>query len=250
MISPIPFSPALVAGEFPEYPFKVILTMRLLLLEDDRETADYILRGFQEDGCVVDHAVTGPDALMMAAEGEYDALVLDRMVPGLDGLQVLNALRASGNHAPAIFLTAVGSVQDRVAGLQVADDYLVKPFAFMELRARIAALVRRPQYKPQETRLTAGGLEVDLLRRQVFREGRELSVQPTEFRLLEYLLRHKGEVVTRTMLLENVWDFHFDPKTNIVETHISRLRSKVDKGFERELIRTVRGSGYMVDDAD
>jgi len=224
--------------------------MRLLLLEDDRESANYILRGLREEGWVVDHATTGPEALMLASDSRYDALILDRMVPGLDGLQVLKALRASGNQAPALFLTAVGSIQDRVDGLQVAEDYLVKPFAFAELRARIAALLRRPQPAATPEQLTAGDLILDLLRRRVYRAGREVSVQPTEFRLLACLLQHKGQVVTRTMLLEQVWDFHFDPKTNIVETHISRLRAKVDRGYDRELIRTVRGAGYMVDDAD
>lgn len=222
--------------------------MHLLLLEDDRDTADYVVRGFREDGHVIDLAERGEDALMMAAEGDYDTLILDRMVPGFDGLKVLSMLRAGGDTTPAIFLTAVSSVNDRVEGLMVADDYLVKPFAFAELRARVGALVRRPQIKQAPTNLAVGDLEVDLLRRKVYRAGNEVVVQPTEFRLLEYLLSNKGNVVTRTMLLEHVWEFHFDPKTNVVETHISRLRSKIDRGFGKELIQTVRGSGYMIDD--
>ncbi len=224
------------------------MSMHLLLLEDDRETADYVVRGFREDGHVIDLAERGEDALMMAAEGDYDTLILDRMVPGFDGLKVLSMLRAGGDTTPAIFLTAVSSVNDRVDGLMIADDYLVKPFAFAELRARVGALIRRPQIKQAPTNLSVDDLEVDLLRRKVYRAGKEVMVQPTEFRLLEYLLSNKGNVVTRTMLLEHVWEFHFDPKTNVVETHISRLRSKIDRGFGKELIQTVRGSGYMIDD--
>ena len=222
--------------------------MRVLLLEDDVEIADYIVRGFREDGAVVDHATRGTDALMMATGGTYDVLILDRMVPPPDGLKVLAMIRAGGNSTPALFLTAVGTVEARIEGLELADDYLVKPFAFSELRARVGAILRRHRAgATTESRLVAGDLEIDLLRRSVQRQGRTLQLQPTEFRLLEYLVRHKGEVVTRTMLLEHVWDFHFEPRTNIVETHISRLRSKVDRGFERELIRTVRGAGYRLD---
>lgn len=224
--------------------------MRVLLLEDDAETARYVVRGFREDGAVVDRAESGGDALVMATGGSYDVLVFDRMVPEPDGLTVLKMLRAGGNDTPALFLTAVGGLDDRVEGLEIADDYLVKPFAFSELRARVAAILRRPRGTTSpDSRLQAGDLEMDLSKRTVHRAGRALSLQPTEFRLLEYLVRHQGEVVTRTMLLENVWDFHFEPKTSIVETHISRLRSKVDRGFDRELIRTVRGAGYQLDAA-
>ncbi len=224
--------------------------MRVLLLEDDAETARYVVRGFREDGAVVDCAENGGDALVMATGGAYDVLVFDRMVPAPDGLTVLKMLRAGGNDTPALFLTAVGGLDDRVEGLEIADDYLVKPFAFSELRARVAAILRRPRGTTSpDSRLQAGDLEMDLSKRTVHRAGRALSLQPTEFRLLEYLVRHQGEVVTRTMLLENVWDFHFEPKTSIVETHISRLRSKVDRGFDRELIRTVRGAGYQLDAA-
>lgn len=222
--------------------------MRILLLEDHDETAQYVLRGFKEEGAVVDHAPTGNDALMMATAGTYDVLILDRMVPAPDGLTVLKMLRAGGMQAPALFLTAVGGLDDRIEGLELADDYLVKPFAFSELRARVAAILRRPRTTvATETRLAVADLEIDLLKRTVQRAGRTLTLQPTEFRLLEFLMRHRGEVVTRTMLLEHVWDFHFEPRTNIVETHISRLRSKVDKGFDQELIRTVRGAGYQID---
>lgn len=222
--------------------------MRLLLLEDDQETAEFVLRGFREEQHVVDHAKTGNDALMLATSCQYDAYILDRMVREPDGLTLLNMLRAGGDKTPALFLTAIGSVQDRVEGLQVADDYLVKPFAFVELKARVAALLRRPKLQEQITHLQCGDLSFDLLSRKVTRAKKPIQLQPTELRLLEYLLRHMGQVVTRTMLLEEVWDFHFDPKTNIVETHVSRLRSKIDKGFDKDLIKTVRGSGYIIDD--
>ena len=223
--------------------------MRYLLVEDDRETADYVSRGFREHGDVVDHAVNGQDGLMMATDASYDALIIDRMLPGIDGLKLLNMLRAGGNQTPAIFLTAIGGIEDRVEGLQVAEDYLVKPFAFAELHARVGVLVRSaaPSDAPQTT-YSLAGLCLDRLKRTVERDGEVISLQPVEFRLLEYLMRHEGRVVTRTMLLENVWDFNFDPRTNIVETHISRLRSKVDKGFDRPLIHTVRGAGYRLSD--
>lgn len=224
--------------------------MRLFLLEDDQETAEYILNGFREEGHVIDHATNGEDALMITIGTKFDVLILDRMVPDPDGLKLLSMLRAGGDHTPAIFLTAVGTIDDRVKGLDLADDYLVKPFAFAELRARVQALMRRPPTPTdtQKSLLAAADLELDLRRRSVKRAGVNIPVQPTEFRLLEYLVRNKGRIVTRTMLLENVWDFNFDPKTNIVETHISRLRSKMDHGFDRQLIRTVRGAGYIVDE--
>jgi two-component system OmpR family response regulator len=185
---------------------------------------------------------------MLGAQGGYDVLVLDRMLPGLDGLSLLKSLRAAGNHSPAIFLTALGSIDERVAGLEVAEDYLVKPFAFAELYARIGSLARRPAAKQEQTLLECGELSMDLLRRKVMRGQREISLQPTEFRLLEFLMRHAGQVVTRTMLLESVWEFHFDPKTNIVETHISRLRAKLNQDEEADVLRTVRGAGYVLDD--
>jgi two-component system, OmpR family, response regulator len=223
--------------------------LRYLLVEDDRETADYVSRGFREHGDVVDHAANGQDGLMMATDTRYDALIIDRMLPGIDGLKLLNMLRAGGDQTPAIFLTAIGGIEDRVEGLQVAEDYLVKPFAFAELHARVGVLVRSaaPSDAPQTT-YSLAGLCLDRLKRTVERDGEVISLQPVEFRLLEYLMRHEGRVVTRTMLLENVWDFNFDPRTNIVETHISRLRSKIDKGFDRPLIQTVRGAGYRLSD--
>lgn len=222
--------------------------MKLLIIEDDRTMAEFIVNGLKEHGHSADIAVDGHEGLMLATGGSYDVLVIDRMLPKLDGLSLLKTLRDSGVKTPALFLTAMGSLDDRVKGLESgADDYLVKPFAFAELYARIGVLSRRPPLGDVTTSLKAGDLELDLIARRVTRGGMEIALQPTEFRLLEYLLRHAGKVVTRTMLLEGVWEFHFDPKTNIVETHISRLRSKIDKGFARELITTVRGSGYKLD---
>ena len=221
--------------------------MRLLVVEDDAETAGYVLRGLREHGHVADHAKDGHDGLMLAGEGKYDVLIIDRMLPKLDGLALLKTLREGGVKTPALFLTAMGSVEDRVRGLEAGDDYLVKPFAFAELYARVRSLSRRPPLEAPETALRVADLEMDLLRRRVTRAGQPIVLLPTEFRLLEYLLRHAGRVVTRTMLLESVWGFHFEPKTNIVETHVSRLRAKMDRGFEQEMIKTVRGSGYMVD---
>ena len=221
--------------------------MRFLVVEDDVETADYVLRGLREHGHVADHAKDGHDGLMLAGEENYDILIIDRMLPRLDGLTLLKILREGNVKTPALFLTAMGSIEDRVRGLEAGDDYLVKPFAFAELYARVRSLSRRPPLAAPETMLRAANLEMDLLRRCVTRAGQLIVLQPTEFRLLEYLLRHEGRVVTRTMLLESVWEFHFDPKTNIVETHVSRLRAKVDRGFGQDLIKTVRGSGYMLD---
>lgn len=222
--------------------------MHVLIAEDDRDTAEYVLRGLREHGHVADHALTGHDALMLATGTRYDVLIIDRMLPKLDGLSLLKTLRESGDRTPTLFLTAMGSIDDRVKGLEVADDYLVKPFAFAELYARVGSLSRRPPLEERTTALQVGDIAMDLLKRSVTRAGREITLQPTEFRLLEYLMRNAGRIVTRTMLLESVWEFHFDPKTNIVETHISRLRSKIDQGFDRERIKTVRGSGYMLDD--
>lgn len=222
--------------------------MKLLVIEDDRATADYVANGLRQEGHVVDHVADGREALGQAMDGGYDVLVVDRMLPGLDGLSLVKALRAAKVTTPAIFLTTVGGVDDRIEGLQAGgDDYLVKPFAFGELSARIQALARRPATAIQESVLTAGDLSMDLLRRKVTRAGQEIDLLPREFALLEHLLRRKGRVQTRTMLLESVWDISFDPQTNVVETHISRLRAKVDKPFERELIQTVRGAGYRVD---
>ncbi|MCY1073527.1 winged helix-turn-helix domain-containing protein [Archangium lansingense] len=222
--------------------------MRILLIEDDAQTAEYVRRGLLELGQVVDHAKDGQEGLLMATASHYDVLVIDRMLPKLDGLTVLKMLREARVRTPTLFLTAMGSIDDRVKGLESGgDDYLVKPFAFSELYARICSLGRRPPLQEVRTVLSLADLEMDLIKRTVVRSGKSIDLQPTEFRLLEYLLRHAGRVVTRTMLLEHVWSFHFDPKTNIVETHISRLRAKLDRGFATELIHTVRGAGYKLD---
>lgn len=224
--------------------------MKILIVEDDKTLADYVVKGLSEQGHQADHATDGHDGLMLATTGAYDVLVLDRMLPKLDGLSLLKAVRGAGVKTPAIFLTAMDRLEDRVKGLEAGgDDYLVKPFAFAELYARIVSLARRPPLHDIVTELKAGDLVMDVVRRTVVRDGQEIVLQPTEFRLLEYLLRHAGKVVTRTMLLEAVWNFHFDPKTNIVETHISRLRAKIDKNFKTELIKTVRGAGYRIDES-
>jgi two-component system, OmpR family, response regulator len=221
--------------------------MKVLVVEDDAKTGAYIQRSLEEHGHVLDLASNGRDGLFLATSTTYDIVVVDRMLPGLDGLSVVKAVRAAGVKTPVLFLTTMSGVSDRVAGLDAgADDYLVKPFAFAELLARIHALARRPTMAQVETVLKVADLEMDLMSRKVHRAGQDIELQPREFRLLEYLLRNAGRVVTRTMLLENVWDFHFDPKTNIVETHISRLRAKIDRHFASELIETVRGSGYRI----
>ncbi|GAN77691.1 response regulator transcription factor [Acidisphaera rubrifaciens] len=220
--------------------------MRILLIEDDPDTADYILQGLQGEGHEVQHAAGGRTALFEAAAGEWDVLVVDRMLPGIDGLGLVRVLRASGVATPVLFLTTMGGIDDRVAGLNAGgDDYLTKPFAFAELVARVAALGRRARGHAPETVLQVADLEMDLLARSVRRGGARIELQPREFMLLEYLMRHAGQVVTRTMLLENVWQFHFDPRTNIVDSHISRLRAKIDQG-RAELIHTVRGAGYCL----
>lgn len=221
--------------------------MKVLLIEDDAETAAYVKRGLKEHGHVVDHAATGRDGLFLAAGEKYDIIVVDRRLPGLDGLSIVKTVRGAGVNTPVLFLTTMSGVGDRVEGLEAgADDYLVKPFAFAELNARINALTRRPPMSAAETTLRVADLEMDLITRRVKRAGKEIDLQLREFQLLEYLMRNAGRTVTRTMLLESVWDFHFDPKTNIVETHVSRLRGKIDKGFPSELIETVRGAGYCL----
>ncbi len=225
--------------------------MKLLLVEDDKETAAYLRRGLSEAGHTVDHAAIGRDGLMLAAGETYDVIVMDRMLPGLDGLGILRTIRASGIKTPVLLLTAMGGIDDRVEGLEAgADDYVLKPFAMAELLARINALARRPPTQDMAVVRRVGDLEVDLLRRSVTRAGRRIELQPREYQLLEYLTRHAGRVVTRTMLLEAVWDFHFDPRTNIVETHMSRLRGKLDKGGAKSLIQTVRGAGYCLREPD
>ncbi|NDW04769.1 response regulator transcription factor [Jiella pacifica] len=221
--------------------------MKVLVIEDDASTADYVVLGLKEEGHDPDHAASGPIGLELACTRDYDAVVVDRMLPALDGLSIVRALRSSGRDTPVIFLTSVSGLDDRVEGLEAgADDYLVKPFAFSELMARLNALARRSPLRREETVLKVGDLEMNLIARTVKRDGRDIELQPREFRLLEYMMRNRGRVLTRTMLLERVWDFHFDPKTNVVETHVSRLRSKLDKPFTGEMIRTVRGSGYVL----
>ena len=221
--------------------------MRILLVEDDPQTADHLAQGLREYGQRVDIVGDGREGLLHATGEAWDLLIVDRMVPGLDGLTLVRMMRAKGIATPVLFLTTLGGVDDRVMGLDAgADDYLVKPFAFAELLARVHALGRRPREMARATRLRIADLELDLLRRTTQRAGQSIDLQPREFRLLEYLMRNAGQIVTRTMLLENVWDFHFDPHTNVVETHISRLRGKVDKGFAPELIHTIRGTGYSL----
>ncbi len=221
--------------------------MNLLIVEDDDETASYMLKGLTESGYTVDRAANGRDGLFLATSGSFDAIIMDRMLPGLEGLAVLQALRAANITTPVLILSALGQVDDRVKGLKAGgDDYLAKPFAFSELLARIEALLRRRDGAAVETKLSVGDLELDLLSRQVRRAGKPLDLQPREFRLLEYLMRHAGQVVTRTMLLEGVWDYHFDPQTNVIDVHISRLRQKLDKGFDKPLLHTMRGVGYSI----
>ena len=225
--------------------------MQILIAEDDRETAEFVRHGLDELGHNVVLAGNGVDALHLAATEPFDVVVLDRLLPGLDGLSVLRRLRAAHIDSPILLLTALGRIEDRVEGLEAgADDYLVKPFAFSELAARINALARRRPLNETVTMLAVGPLEMDLLKRDVRRNGRRIALQPREFRLLEQLLRQDGRVVTRTMLLERVWDFHFDPQTNIVETHMSRLRAKLNEGGQEDLIETVRGVGYRMRSLD
>ena len=224
--------------------------MKILVIEDDRTTAAYIADGLRQEGHTVDMIDSGPEGLVQAAANTYDVLVIDRMLPGLDGLSVAKTLRGARNRTPILLLTALGGVEDRIEGLNAgADDYLVKPFAFGELSARINALGRRPQMSELPTTLRAGDLEMDRLTRKVTRGGQMIDLLPREYALLEHLLRRRGRVQTRTMLLESVWDIHFDPQTNVVESHISRLRAKVDKPFDIDLIVTVRGAGYRIDAA-
>jgi two-component system OmpR family response regulator len=223
--------------------------MRILVVEDDAETAAYVSNGLVEEGHTAETVADGRDGLTQAMDEVYDILIIDRMLPGLDGLSLVRALRAVGHKVPVIFLTSLGGVDDRVDGLNVGgDDYLVKPFAFSELMARVNALARRPHLRDTETILRVGDLEMDLIARKVTRGADVIDLQPREFRLLEILMRNKGRVLTRTMLLERVWSFHFEPKTSVVETHISRLRTKIDRPYGRELIHTVRGSGYTMHD--
>src|SRR4051812_20072747 len=224
--------------------------MRILIVEDDREAASYLLKAFTETGHVADHAADGIDGYAMAKDGPHDVLVVDRMLPKLDGLSMIGRLRAEGCDTPVLILSALGDVDDRVKGLRAGgDDYLPKPYSFAELLARVEVLARRRPGRTEETVYRVGDLELDRLSHVVRRGNIEIDIQPREFRLLEYLMKNAGQVVTRTMLLENVWDYHFDPGTNVIDVHVSRLRSKLDKGYERPLLHTVRGAGYMVRDA-
>lgn len=222
--------------------------MNILLIEDDPALANYICDGFNQRGGQVSHASSGNEGLDAAMEGGYDTLIVDRMLPAIDGMTIINRLRESGDSTPIIVLSALSNVSERVEGLKTgADDYLGKPFEFDELFIRVEALIRRRNIDKPVTDLTVGDLHLDLLSNQATRSGQKLMLQPREFRLLEYLMRHAGQVVTRTMLLQNVWDYHFDPQTNVIDVHISRLRQKIDKDFETSMLRTVRGSGYMLE---
>ena len=222
--------------------------MRILVVEDDKDVAGFVVRGLREAGHVVEHASNGRDGLFMAVSESYDAVILDRMLPGgVDGLSILETLRAQKHMVPVLFLSALADVDERVRGLKAGgDDYLTKPFAFAELLARVEALARRGKGDAPVVKLVVEDLELDLLSRQVKRAGQKIDLQPREFRLLEYLIRNAGQVVTRTMLLEGVWDYHFDPQTNVIDVHISRLRQKIDKPFPVPLIHTVRNAGYML----
>ena len=218
---------------------------KILLIEDDRETASYLSKGLTQEGHSVEHAANGQDGLFRATDGSFDLIILDRMLPVLDGLSVLKALRAARIETPVLTLSALASVGDRIEGLEHgSDDYLVKPFSFAELLARVNALLRRREARID--RLTVADLEIDPLSRSVKRAGKKLDLKPREYLLLEYFARNEGRVVTRTMLLEQVWDYHFDPGTNVIDVHVSRLRRKLDEGFEKPLLHTVRGAGYML----
>jgi two-component system OmpR family response regulator len=237
-----------LAAKYPEVPVGAASPMRIRLVEDDAEVARFVKKGLQEAGHTVEHAANGRDGLFLAASEQFDILVLDRMLPGgVDGVRLVETLRGQGNRTPVLFLSALGAVDERVKGLKAGgDDYLVKPFAFAELLARVEALARRPSVDAPATRLRVADLELDLLSRTVTRSAKKIDVQPREFRLLEHLMRHAGQVVTRTMLLEKVWDYYFDPQTNVIDVHVSRLRQKLDKGFDKPLIHTVRNAGYMI----
>jgi two-component system, OmpR family, response regulator len=223
--------------------------MRILIIEDDKDAAQWLAKGLKESGHLPDSAHDGETGLAMAREGVHDILIVDRMLPKMDGLAIIRTLRAEANTTPVLILSAMSDVDERVRGLRAGgDDYLAKPYAFAELLARVEGMSRRNPGGAQETRLIVCDLEMDLLTRHVTRAGKPLLLQPREFKLLEYLMRHAGHIVTRTMLLENVWDYHFDPQTNVIDVHVSRLRGKIDKGFEEPILQTVRGAGYMLRD--
>jgi two-component system OmpR family response regulator len=223
--------------------------MRVLVVEDDRETAQFLQKSLKENGHTADLAGDGEAGLALATDGAYDVLIVDRMLPRLDGLSVIKSLRAQGNRTPVLILSALGEVDDRVKGLRAGgDDYLTKPYAYSELLARVEALGRRTAPEEQQTRIAVGDLVLDRLSHRVTRSGEHILLQPREYRLLEYLMQHAGQVVTRTMLLEHVWDYHFDPQTNVIDVHVSRLRAKIDKNFDKPLLHTVRGAGYTIRD--
>ena len=223
------------------------LPMRILVIEDDSDAANWLVKGLKESGHVVDLASDGEQGYAMAQEGLHDLLIIDRMLPKLDGLTIISQLRATGSKTPVLILSALSDVDERVKGLRSGgNDYLAKPYAFAELLARVEGLGSRYKIDPRETKLRAMDLEIDLLTRTVSRNGKSILLQPREFKLLEYLVRNAGHIVTRTMLLENVWDYHFDPQTNVIDVHVSRLRAKIDKGFAEQLLQTIRGAGYMI----
>jgi len=226
--------------------------MKVLLVEDNERVTQFVLKGLTESGHSADHAANGRDGMSLAASGPYDAIVLDRMLPGdIDGLAIIEALRKAGKRTPILILSALSEVDERIRGLRAGgDDYLTKPFAFGELLARLDALTRRAEGQSVQTRLELADLRMDLLARKVTRGDRDIALQPREFKLLEYLMRHADQVVTRTMLLENVWDYHFDPQTNLIDVHISKLRQKIDADFDRPLLRTVRNAGYTLTSHD
>ena len=225
--------------------------MRILLIEDDSGVADYIVKGLKQSAYTVDYAADGQKGLELASNESYDVMVIDRMLPHVDGLTIIQTLRAAENKVPVLILSALGEVDDRVKGLKAGgDDYLVKPFAFAELLARIEAILRRQQASTTQTKLKVADLEMDLLAHKVMRNGEKFNLQPREYKLLEYLMKHAGQVVTRTMLLENVWEYHFDPQTNVIDVQISRLRNKIDKQFNLPLLHTIRGVGYTLSDQE
>lgn len=223
------------------------LSMRILIIEDDLEAADWLGKGLQESGHITDHASDGETGLALATSETYDVLIVDRMLPKMDGLEIIRNVRDQNITTPILILSALSEVDEKVEGLRAGgDDYLPKPYAFSELLARVEGLARRPDTQPQQTVLVARDLEMDLLSRKVKRAGQEILLQPREFKLLEYLMRNADKVVTRTMLLENVWNYHFDPQTNVIDVHISRLRGKIDKEFDSPILETIRGAGYMI----
>jgi len=227
----------------------IVPHMKILVIEDDLDAASYMVKAFKEAGITADHASDGESGLFMGSENTYDAMVIDRMLPRRDGLSVIGELRKRGINTPVLILSALGQVDDRVTGLRAGgDDYLPKPYAFSELLARIEVLARRKGTPEQDMAYRVGDLELDRLSHEVRRAGKEILLQPREYRLLEYLMKNAGQVVTRTMLLENVWDYHFDPQTNVIDVHVSRLRSKIEKDFDRPLLKTIRGAGYMIKD--